>query len=122
MSHRPRLASVLPTLLLLIGCAGSPTAPPTCRTVLIFGQEDFYTARTETEQDFRGSLEFRNVLPTPNGRDHRYFMAGTPVYSGGATTEARFADIAGTDVTIRGKLVDVGYGPEIWAATMSSCR
>jgi hypothetical protein len=122
MSHWPRLITYLTALLLLIDCAGSPTAPPTCRTVLIFGQESFYTARTEHEQDFRGSLEFRNVLPTPNGRDHRYFVADVPVYSGGSIAEALFAETAGNDVTIHGKLVDVGYGPEIWAATLSSCR
>src|SRR5688572_15570097 len=121
MSHWPRLITYLTALLLLIGCNGSPTAPPTCRTVLIFEQEAFYTARTEHEQEFRGSLEFRDVLPTPNGRDHRYFVAGIPVYSGGSTTAALFANTAGGDVTIRGKLVDVGYGPEIWAATLSSC-
>ncbi|HEU4886385.1 MAG TPA: hypothetical protein VFV49_00755 [Thermoanaerobaculia bacterium] len=88
----------------------------------IFEQEAFYTARPEPEQEFRGNLEFRNVPPTPNGRDHRYFMTGTPVYSGGSTTEALFANTASNDVIIRGKLVDIGYGSEIWAATLSSCR
>lgn len=122
MSHWPRLITYLIALFLLTGCAGSPTAPPTCRTVLIFGQESFYIARTEHEQEFRGSLEFRNVLPTPNGRDHRYFVAGIPVYSGGSTTEEVLANTVGTEVAIHGKLVDVGYGPEIWAATLSSCR
>lgn len=125
MPLMPRLLASLTTLLLLIGCNESPTAPlaaQPCRPVQIFGQESFYVARTEPEQEFRGSLEFRNVPSTPNGRDHRYFLTNVPVYSGGSATEAQFADTVGDDVTIRGKLVDVGFGAEIWAGTLSACR
>jgi hypothetical protein len=122
----PRLLAPLSTLLLLIGCGGSsPTAPAPlqqCRTLMVFGEEASYVARTEAEQEFRGTLEFRNLPATPNGRDHRYFLTNMPVYSGGSFTEPLFANAAGSDITIRGKLVDVGFGPEIWAATLSTCK
>ena len=126
MPPMPRLFAPLAMLLLLIGCDGSsPTAPAPlqqCRTLQVFGEEAYYTARTEPEQEFRGPLEFRNVAATPNGRDHRYFLTNTPVYSGGFYTEPIFANAAGSDVTIRGKLVDVGFGAEIWAGTLTACK
>jgi len=126
MPPTPRFLAPLALLLLFIGCTGSsPTAPAPlqqCRTLQVFGEEAYYIARTESEQEFRGALEFRNVPATPNGRDHRYFLTNIPVYSGGFHTEPVFANAAGGDVTIRGKLVDVGFGPEIWAATLSACK
>lgn len=109
---------------ILCGCDGSsiPTAPPRCTTVTVFATEQWYLQRPEPEREFSGQLEFRNVPATPNGRDHRYFLANTPVYSGGTTSEAIFSDAAGAAITIRGKTVDVGFGPEIWSAALTSCR
>src|SRR5688500_251817 len=70
---------------ILCGCDGSsiPTAPPRCTTVTVFATEQWYMQRPEPEREFSGQLEFRNAPATPNGRDHRYFLANTAVYSGG---------------------------------------
>ncbi|HEV3484188.1 MAG TPA: hypothetical protein VG106_02195 [Vicinamibacterales bacterium] len=102
---------------LLIGCAGRPA----CSTTEVFGAEAFYLERAEPEQDFRGTLVFRDVPSTPAGRDHRFFLGDLPVYSGGFTTEPAFRNAAGATVTIRGKLVNFSHGPEIWAARLTSC-
>ena len=113
-------------LLLLASCHGSPTAPqstvPACSTASVFAGEAFYVDRGEAEQEFAGVLEYRDVPATPNGRDHRYFLNGVAVYSGGFTTEPALRKAAGTTVTVRGKLVNFTHGPEIWPATLTSCR
>ena len=109
---------------LVANCSGrrDPTEPLRCHTSTVFAAEAFYTERPEAETEFSGRLERRDVLPTPNGRDHQYFLNGTAVYSGGTSTEPIFQTAAGSSVIIRGKVVDVGYGPEIWSATITSCR
>lgn len=104
------------------GAVQSPTQPAPCRASVVFAQEAYYSERVEIERDFRGTLEWRDTPSTPNGRDHRYFLNGTPVYSGGIFTEPTFKAAVGSEVVIRGKLVDVGYGPEIWTAALTSCR
>lgn len=128
MAHRIAIIAVASSLsMVLAGCGGSPTEPQTvatqrCSTTAIFAQEPFYADRGEPEQEFRGTLVFRDRPATPNGRDHRYFLQDVPVYSGGFTTEPTLKSAAGTTVTIRGKLVNVLDGPEIWPATLTSCR
>lgn len=120
---RSRLVFAFIASAILGGCDGSiPTAPPRCTTVTVFATEQWYMQRSEPEREFSGELEFRNTPSTPNGRDHRFFLANTPVYSGGTTSEAIFSDAAGAAITIRGKTVDVGFGPEIWSAALTSCR
>lgn len=104
------------------GKVRSPTQPAACTTSQVFAQQIYYSERVETEREFRGTLEWRNTPSTPNGRDHRYFLNGTPVYSGGTVTEPIFKSAVGAEVVIRGKLVDVGYGVEIWAGQLTSCR
>lgn len=115
-----------PLLMLLLGAAcgavQSPTQPAVCRTSVVFAREPYYAERTEAERDFSGTLERRDTPSTPNGRDHRYFLNGTPVYSGGNFSEPAFQAAVGSSVVIRGKLVDVGYGAEIWTASLTSCR
>jgi len=100
----------------------SPTEPLRCGTATVFASEAWYQERAEAETEVSGRLERRDVLPSPNGRDHRYFLNGTAVYSGGASTEPIFNRASGWSVIIRGKVADVGYGPEIWSATITSCR
>ncbi|HEX2061082.1 MAG TPA: hypothetical protein VHK90_10100, partial [Thermoanaerobaculia bacterium] len=117
----PRSLMLALLFVLLVNCNGSPTSPdvsarPACRTTEVFARESFYAERAEAEAEFRGVLEFRDVPSTPNGRDHRYFLNGVPVYSGGVEIERAFKAAAGTEVTVRGKLVDFTHGREIWAA------
>jgi hypothetical protein len=117
-------AVIVVVVLGAIGC-GSPTSPSSsssCGTTAVFAQESFYRERAEPEQEFSGPLEWRNAPATPNGRDHRYFLNGVPVYSGGTTTEPKFRAAIGAQVAIRGKVVDVGFGPEIWSASLTACR
>jgi hypothetical protein len=115
-----RLAAVL-WMTFVVSACGSPTAPESCHSVTVFASEPFYLASAEPEQSFSGQLEWRNTLPTPNGRDHQFFLNGTPVYSGGAT-EPKFQAAIGAHVTIQGKVLNLGYGPEIWPATLTVCR
>lgn len=125
MRRRSSAAAPLAALILLtLGCAGSPTAPaaPRCTTTSVFARESFYLERAESERDFQGTLEHRDVPSTPSGRDHRYFLGGVPVYSGGTTTEPAFRSAIGTTVVIRGKLVSFTHGQEIWTASMTVCR
>lgn len=115
-----RAAVVLP-LVGLLACNSGPTVPQPCVTTEIFAGEQFYAERTEPEQDFRGTLVFRDVASTPSGRDHRYFLNDMPVYSGGLATEPIFKATAGTAITARGKLVNFTHGQEIWLASLTSC-
>ncbi len=119
------MARAVAVLCLFLGaCSGhhNPTEPLHCTTSTVFGGDASYLERTEAERELSGRLEFRDVAPTPNGRDYHYFLNNTPVYSGGPATEPIFKAAAGSSVIIQGKLVDVGFGPEIWAAKLTSCR
>lgn len=119
------MARAVWVLCLLLGACGghrAPTEPPHCATSTVFAGDASYTERTEAEREFSGRLEFRDVAPAPNGRDHHYFLNNTPVYSGGPATEPIFKAAAGSSVIIQGKLVEAGFGPEIWAAKLTSCR
>ena len=127
MQHNRTVKIALSLLLLstfLSNCAGqrSLTRADRCTTATIFADEQFYSQRREDERQFTGMLEFRDLPATPGGRDHRFFLNGTPVYSGSPTSEAIFRAAAGTSVAIHGKLVDAGYGDEIWSSRITSCR
>ncbi len=116
--------ALLLAFIVLLGCGGrrSPTEPLHCSTTTVFAAERFYLERSEPETESSGRLERRDVSTTPNGRDHHYFLNNTAVYSGGPETEPVFKAAAGSNVIIHGKLVDVGFGPEIWTARITSCR
>ena len=100
----------------------SPTQPRSCSTKTVFEAQSYYIERLEPETTFSGPLEFRDMPATPNGRDHRYFLNGVAVYSGGFATEPIFKAATGQRVEIRGKVVDVGFGPEIWTAALTACQ
>jgi hypothetical protein len=57
-----------------------------------------------------------------NGRGYRYFINNMPVYSGAVRTQPVLQDAVGARIEIRGKIVDLGSGPEIWTATLTACR
>ena len=122
MSRYRSLAAVLALLAFSASTCGTPTVRATCAAKNVFAEEPFYASRAEPEQIVAGTLEWRNTPATPNGRDHRYFIDNVPVYSGGATTEPLFKEAAGATVEIRGKVVDAGFGPDIWVATLTACR
>ena len=114
--------SALVAAIAVAAACSSPTRPPACFTKTVFESQSYYVDRAESERTFSGPLEFRNTPATPNGRDHRFFLNGMAVYSGGFTTQPIFEAAIGTRVEIRGKVVDVGFGPEIWAAAVTTCR
>ena len=119
---RPAICALL-ALVVFASCGRSITETETCTSSIVFRDEPFYVARAETEHDFRGVLEFRdNGSVPPTRRDYHYFLNGTPVYSGGFATEPTFKNAAGDRVTIRGKVVNFTEGPEIWSASLTSCR
>src|SRR5687767_11715447 len=100
------LTLALSLFLAACGDRTSPTDPSQrCGTLTVFSAEAYYSERPEPEREFSGTLLFRDLPSTPNGRDHRYFLNGTAVYSGGFMSEPIFRAAAGSDVTIRGKLV-----------------
>src|SRR5260370_37270772 len=75
----------------LASCGRTATEPEDCTSSVIFQGESFYLQRTEPEQQFEGTLEFRNSGSVPpNQRDHHFFLNGTPVYSGGFPTAPTF--------------------------------
>ena len=87
----------------------------------VFADADWYVARSETEQEWRGVLRERPVTLGPASRaavslelvvDGR---APLPVYV--ANAKSQLTRLIGRRVTIRGKLVDLtneGYGHELW--------
>ena len=85
-------------------------------SVTMFAGATFYEERSETELISTGALEEREVDPSPSGRDFVFWLQDLPVYSGGV--EARIRPFVGLLVSVRGKIVDVGYGDALWPATI----
>ena len=114
------LTVVGPLLTIFLGACGEalPTEPriqSQCSQLqTVFRGSAFYDEKTETEREFEGTLVKKCPEPTPNGRDHCYFLEGTPVYSGGNETAKRLEPFIGKRVKISGKLLDLGFGLEIW--------
>jgi hypothetical protein len=104
--------------------AGAVSAPTEDATVtIIFRDAEWYRARPEKEQTWRGRLVERNVPVGPGGRSSLSFELKTdngvfPVYEDGA--KSRIASLVGFPVELSGKLVDLsseGFGTELWIAT-----
>lgn len=101
------------------------SAPTEEATVtIIFRDAEWYRARPEKEQTWRGQLVERNVATGPAGRPSLSFELKTdtgvfPVYEDGA--KSRIASLVGAPVELSGKLVDLsneGLGTELWIATV----
>lgn len=106
---------------LFVSCSGSPTAPPfppsgCVRTAVVYSGQSFYTDRPELETEFSGRLIKKCDPPTPNGRNHCFFLGDLPVSTGGRSDT--LDEFVGSAITIRGKQVDIEYGPEIWPAAV----
>ena len=91
----------------------------------VFADSDWYVARPEAEQEWRGVLRKRNVTLGPASRaavSLELVVEGrqpVPVYA--ANIGARLVQYVGNRVTIRGKLVDLteeGHGKELWIGWM----
>lgn len=117
------LTCALAPLFLGFNCHSTPDpTQPHCTSAAVFEHQTFYVERPEPEREFRGVLELRNVLATPNGRDHRFFLGDVPVYSGGTQTQRTLDGASGASTIIRGKLVRFTHGLEIWPASVTVCR
>jgi hypothetical protein len=86
----------------------------------VFADTEWYRARPEPEQTWRGQLAERNVASGPGGRPALAFELKTskgaiPIYEDGL--KSRIASLVGSSVEVRGKLVDLtreGFGVELW--------
>ena len=101
----------------------SSTSPPTlpectCASALIYGAEAFYQARPEAAQMIVGLMRHTPVLPSPGGRDYQFHLDDLAVFTGTAATDDLILPLAGQTVLATGKIVEVGYGPELWIDTV----
>lgn len=87
----------------------------------VFADSDWYVARPEAEQEWRGVLRERDVTLGPASRAAVSFElvveGGQPLPVYAANIRPRLAQHVGSNVTIRGKLVDLtqeGHGEELW--------
>jgi hypothetical protein len=88
-----------------------------CAQEVVLGNEDFYRERTEPEAPHSGSITY---VPGGGGPGDRYlpYRLGTmPLYVPPMTVPV-VEKYVGRSVAISGKVVDVGYGAELWAATI----
>lgn len=92
----------------------------------VFSRENWYQARSEREQTWRGVLREREPLQGPNSRNTLLFtlVAGNQsiaVYAAGVAKTLK--PFAGKQVSVRGKLVDLrdeGYGEELWIGSIGA--
>lgn len=99
--------------------------------VTIYAKAEWYRARPEPEQLWRGTLAKRDAPVGPNTRNALKYSLRTgkddvAVYAAGV--EERLASFVDQEVLVRGKLVDLreeGQGKELWIAsirTQPHCR
>ena len=60
--------------------------------------------------------------PSPGGRDLCYALDSVPLYAESPAARAVIDPLVGSPVSVLGKLVDVGFGPEIWPGSVTACR
>lgn len=86
--------------------------------VSVFAGKPWYHEFEKPEGSFSGPFSFNPPQVVPGSR-YRAFNAGeSPVYGGDPETTELMQAWVGHTVTIRGKLADVGFGPEIWPGTI----
>ena len=108
------------------GCSrlNSSSKLPNVAMTQIYGEADWYRARPEPEQQWRGELRERDVIAGPTTRTALIYRLVTtdkeiPVYA--ANVEQKLALFVGRQVLIYGKLVDLsreGFGQELWIASI----
>jgi hypothetical protein len=91
----------------------------------IFGGTDWYTARSEPEQEWLGVLQKRHVVAGPGSRTATSLelvvsdRQRLPVYA--PNVGRQLETYLGHSVIVRGKLVDLsdeGYGKELWIGSI----
>lgn len=100
--------------------AGSPGRQP----VEIFAGADWYLARTEPEEEWRGVLHEREVERGPATRSALRYSLQTEdqdlaVYV--PSEEAKLSPFLGREVVVTAKLVDLtdeGFGQELWIGSI----
>jgi hypothetical protein len=87
----------------------------------VFAESDWYLARAETEQEWRGTLRDRQVTLGPASRTalslELVVVGRQPLAVYVANSRSRFVQHVGHQVVIRGKLIDLtpeGHGEELW--------
>lgn len=92
--------------------------------VTVYAKAEWYRARAEPEQLWRGILVKRDSPVGPNTRNAlkytlRIGKEDLAVYAAGV--EERLASFVDQEVSVRGKLVDLreeGFGKEMWIASI----
>ena len=101
---------------------GTPAATPA--TIEVYAAMEWYRARPEPEEEFRGTLRRREVVAGPMSRAALRYTLDTEagplaVY---APEPDRLEPYVGQRVVVRAKLVDLtaeGYGPELWIGSIA---
>jgi hypothetical protein len=122
--HRPfagTRATVRWVCLLGALCASSCQDSCPVPTTPVFASFPFYQQRREVEEDMRGVVGKPCPSITLGGRGLCFAFEGTPLYAEGPEARAIFEPLVGKRVSLRGKRVDIGSGPEIWPALVSEC-
>lgn len=108
------------------GCCPPPVHAREPEWVVIFGDEEWYKARSEQEQPFRGRLRPREVTSGPGSRTALRYALVTddstlPVYA--PDENDRLRRFVERRVVARGKRVDLaseGFGVELWIARIAA--
>ena len=123
MLIRPVAAGAL-LLFVLWGCAAPeqrPERPEACDRgeVAVFAGIDWYDHQEADEQTVAGRFVFHPPRDMAGGRYRAYSCGDRAVYGGGPETTELMQAWDDLDVVIRGKIVDLGFGPELWPATIA---
>jgi hypothetical protein len=86
--------------------------------VPVFADEIWYREYEGSEQRFTGPLAFIRPQAMAGGRYRAFNVGETAVYGGGDESIDLMKAWVGKSVTIQGKLVDLGFGPEVWPGTI----
>jgi hypothetical protein len=87
--------------------------------VPVFTKEAWYQEFESPEQTFTGPLAFVPPYEMAGGRYRAFNVGETAVYGGPDETIDLMKVWVGKTVRIQGKLVDLGFGPEIWPGTIT---
>jgi hypothetical protein len=116
----PRIAAVALLIALAAGCHESPTEPQGCVPLTVFASQPAYEARPEAEADFRGTVH-KNYVSCEHVSPGRSLCLSLDRFPMLYPSSSSFDAYIGQEVIVRGKMVDVGFGPEIWPASIR-CR
>jgi len=99
--------------------AGAETAALDCSPFPIYAAESFYRERREDEGNVKGVVVYlERDIPGPDERYHPYRVGAVAMYVGSVDMREKLKPFIGARVSVRGKMVDVGYGKELWPASL----